>query len=258
MKKLGYSCVVVLCSAVWAAGCQETTTLPTTPSGLPTDKVAVLTISCPADQTIRSLNGVNAPVDYPSPLVTGGQDPVSASCTPALGVVTPIGTVPGECTASDGLGQTVACAFSIEIRDPQLLFTRFLAFGDSLTAGEVSAPVSSVVDVSASYPFKLQQMLAVQYPTQTIAIINAGVPGEETNNGTSRIGLEIGAARPEVVLIMEGTNDALRDTFSLSATTQALDSMVRDALSRGAEAMIATVPPVRPPGAELENGTSLA
>ncbi len=248
MQKLGYSCVVALCSAVWTGACQETTTLPTTPSALPTDKVAVLTLSCPADQTILSLNGINASVDYPPPEVTGGQDPVSASCTPVTGVVSPIGTVPGQCTASDGLGQTAACAFSIEIRNPQLLSTQFLAFGDSLTAGEVSSPVSTVLDVTASYPVKLQQMLAAQYPTQTIEVINAGVPGERTNNGASRIGLEIGAARPEVVLIMEGTNDALRATFSLSATTQALDSMIRDALSWGSDAMIATVPPVRPPG----------
>ena len=175
---------------------------------------------------------------------------MSAACTPVLGVVSAIGTVPGQCAASDGLGQTASCAFSIEIRNPQLLSTQFLAFGDSLTAGEVSSPVSTILDVTASYPFKLQQMLAAQYPTQTIEIINAGVPGETALSGASRIRPELNAARPEVVLVMEGANDVGGMTYSLSATTQALDTMIRESQGRGAEAMIATVPPVRVPGRE--------
>ncbi len=251
MKKLGYSCVVALCAAVCTGACQETTTLPTTPSALPADKVGVLTLSCPADQTILSLNGTNAPVDYPSPQVGGGQEPVSTSCTPAVGSVVPVGTVPGQCTASDGLGQSTSCAFSIEIVDPRLLRTRFLAFGDSLTAGETSTPVSTILEVSKSYPFKLQQVLAARYPTQTIEIVNAGLSGETAVEGLSRIGLQVDAVRPEVVLIMEGSNDVLTPMFDLAATTQALDGMIRDAQTRGSEAMIATVPPVRPPGREL-------
>ena len=251
MKKLGYSCVVALCSAVWTGACQETTTLPTTPSSLPADKVGVLTLSCPADQMILSLNGTNAPVSYPSPQVTGGQDPVSTSCTPALGAVFPVGTAPGQCTASDGLGQSVACNFSIEIINPRLLRTRFLAFGDSLTAGEVASPVSAILEISKSYPFKLQQVLAARYPTQTIDVINAGLSGEPATKGVSRLGLQVQAVRPEVVLIMQGTVDALGAMFDLAATTQALDDMIRDAQLRGSEVIIATVPPVRPPGREL-------
>ena len=251
LKRVGDLCVVALCTAVWTGACQETTTLPTVPTTLPPDKVGVLTISCPADRTILSLNGTNAGIDYPSPQTTGGQAPVSASCTPEAGTVLPVGTVPVECNASDGLGQTAACAFSIEIRDPRLLRTRFLAFGDSLTAGEVSAPIPTAVEVSKSYPFKLQQMLAAQYPSQTVDVINAGVSGETAIEGASRIGSQVNAFGPEVVLIMEGTNDASGPTFDLSATTQALDSIIRDVRGRGSDAMIATVPPVRPPGRSI-------
>ena len=251
LKRVGYPWVVALCAALWSGACQETTTLPTVPTTLPPDKVGVLGISCPADQMILSLNGTNASVDYPSPQTTGGQAPVSVSCTPELGAVLPVGTAPGQCNASDGLGQTVSCAFSIEIVDPRLSRTRFLAFGDSLTAGEVSSPVATILEISKSYPFKLQQLLAARYPTQTIEVINAGLPGEAASDGVGRIGLQVDAVRPEVVLIMQGTVDALGAAFDVGATTQALDGMIREALTRDADAIIATLPPVRSPGREV-------
>lgn len=251
LKRVGYVCVAALFAALWTGACQETTTLPIVPTTLPPDKVGVLNIFCPADQTILSLNGTNAGLDYPSPQTTGGQAPVFSSCAPAAGTVLPVGTVPVECNASDDLGQTAACAFSVRILSPRLLRTKFLAFGDSLTAGEVSYPISTILQISKSYPFKLGQMLGARYPTQTIEMVNAGLSGETAIQGLNRIGLQVDAVRPEVVLILQGTNDLSGSMFDLNATNQALDGMIRASQTRGAEPIIATVPPVRVPGREI-------
>ena len=253
MSKFVYRVVVSLSLLVWATGCQESTTLPTAPSSLPPDKIGVLTIACPADPVARSLNGVNAQVDYAPPQTSGGQAPVSAGCSPESGTALPIGTTPGRCTATDTLGQTVSCSFLVQVLPAaQLSKTKFLAFGDSLTAGITSSALTLLLEPGKSYPFKLQEKLARKYPTQTIEVVNAGLPGEMATDGVGRLGTQINAVRPDVVLIMEGTNDALSPGYSVSATSAALDSMVDDVFSRDAEAMIATVPPVRPgsPGGE--------
>ena len=183
---------------------------------------------------------------------------MSTSCSPESGTALPIGTTPGRCTATDTLGQTVSCSFLVQVLPAaQISKTKFMAFGDSLTAGVTSSALTLLLEPGMSYPFKLQEKLARKYPTQTIEVVNAGLPGEKATDGVSRLGTQINAVRPEVVLIMEGTNDALSQGYSVSATSAALDSMVDDVFSRDAEAMIATVPPVRP-GSPVGEGPSNA
>jgi lysophospholipase L1-like esterase len=245
MSTLGFRCAVVL-SALLGSACQETTTLPTTPSTLPPDKVGVLTLTCPVDITVQSVNGVDARVTYPPARTSGGQEPVAVSCSPEPGVSVRVGNRAGSCTASDGLGQSVTCAFSIRVlRPPQLAKTKFLAFGDSLTAGVTAAAVVTVLEPSKSYPFQLQRELSMRYPVQTIDVVNAGLPGELATDGDNRIGAQIDAVRPEVVLIMEGTNDIGTIGNSLASTRSALDDMIDEAQSRGVDALVATVPPSR-------------
>ena len=70
--------------------------------------------------------------------------------------------------------------------------TKYFAFGDSFTAGEVTNPVQSstaraplatklVLVPSASYPAVLQSRLQSAYPAQAsdINVVNAGEPGEK-------------------------------------------------------------------------------
>jgi lysophospholipase L1-like esterase len=256
MDRFTYRLVVALCALAGATACQETTVLPTAPSALPPDKVGELTVACPADRTVESLNGVDARVAYPPPRTSGGQAPVEASCSPESGTALPIGTRSVVCTASDALGQTPTCSFSVRVLPPkQISKTRFLAFGDSLTAGVTSSPLMTALEVSKSYPFKLQERLAGRYRVQTIEVVNAGLPGEEAVDGAKRIGVQIDSVRPDVVLIMEGTNDVGSLTFDLSATSAALDDMIDEVRSRGSEAMIATLPPVRPANPGLERSS---
>ena len=98
---------------------------------------------------------------------------------------------------------------------PRLSHTRFLAFGDSFTAGEVTNPATSASTIgklmvvpSASYPSVLQSRLHATYPSQvtTISVTNAGEPSERILDGLQRFPGAYDATRPEVVLIMEGVN----------------------------------------------------
>ena len=258
MKKLAYRVVVCVAVLGWSVGCQETTTLPITPSSLPEDKVGVLALACPADQMVPSLNGVDASVDYPPPHVSGGQAPVVSSCDPVSGATHAIGTVPATCLATDDIGQTASCSFTLRVLPKRTISkVRYLAFGDSLTAGVTSAPVTPILEPSKSYPFKLEQMLSERYLTQTITVANAGLSGEFATEGVLRIGSQIDGVRPEVVLIMEGTNDLGRPMYSFPATASALDGMVAEARGRGADAIISTLPPIRFDGGKFHTAQDL-
>ena len=94
--------------------------------------------------------------------------------------------------------------------------TRFLAFGDSFTAGEVTNPATGtsgsitklIVVPTASYPTVLQSQLRTTYTNQasTIGVTNAGEPNERILDGAQRFPGTYDATRPEVVLLMEGVN----------------------------------------------------
>jgi lysophospholipase L1-like esterase len=94
--------------------------------------------------------------------------------------------------------------------------TRFLAFGDSFTAGEVTTPVASAVTLThklivvpaASYPSVLQGQLQSAYPSQaaSIAVINNGQPSERILEGLLRFPDVFAASRADAVLLMEGVN----------------------------------------------------
>jgi len=98
----------------------------------------------------------------------------------------------------------------------RLSLTRFMAFGDSFTAGEVTSPIAQapgliqklVVLPAASYPSVLQGQLQATYPSQAsaIAVVNSGEPGERILDGVQRFPSVFDANRPEAVLLMEGAN----------------------------------------------------
>jgi hypothetical protein len=97
---------------------------------------------------------------------------------------------------------------------PRLSRTRFMAFGDSFTAGEVTNPATAapgtitrlIVVPSASYPSVLQSRLQSTYTSQSssISVTNAGEPGERILDGAQRFPGVYDASRPEVVLLQEG------------------------------------------------------
>ncbi len=137
-----------------------------------------------------------------------------------------------------------ACNFLVTIRvSERLRRTRFLAFGDSITEGQVSpAPSFTLLDPFEAYPHKLEQMLHAQYPTQDIVVLNRGWGGEETDEAVLRLTGVLNTDRPEVMLLLEGINGITR--ISPSSTARNLRRMVAAARQRQVEVLIATVMPV--------------
>ncbi len=99
---------------------------------------------------------------------------------------------------------------------PRIARTRFLAFGDSFTAGEVTNPVAAlqsgihklILVPAASYPAVLQATLRSTYSAQSgsISVQNAGEPNERILDGNQRFPAVFAASNAEVVLLMEGVN----------------------------------------------------
>jgi hypothetical protein len=98
------------------------------------------TITCPvAPSPVTSSNGQSATVTYGSATVTGGTAPVTVSCTPASGSTFNLGFTDVACTATDAVRRSASCSFAVTVAlpSPRLGVTTILAFGDSITEGEV-------------------------------------------------------------------------------------------------------------------------
>jgi len=133
--------------------------------------------------------------------------------------------------------------------------TRFLAFGDSLTAGEVTAPAGSglpigvssshklIVVPSASYPSVLHGQLSSRYATQSsaIAVVNAGNPGETVLAGALRFAGEFSVNDPQVVILMEGVNGL--PFVGPDVSTEAIRNMARAATANGARVFVGSMIP---------------
>lgn len=232
---------------------------PTQPDPVPSGP----TITCPAN-VAATTTGTTAQVAYSAPTASGGQPPSTVVCTPASGSLFPLGSTSVACTATDALNRQATCSFAVAVtRLPTLQRTSFLAFGDSITAGEVTVPTSAgatvdalpsfklVVVTAASYPTQLQALLRTRYITQqtTIAVTNAGVPGERATQGVQRFPGVMSQVRPEVVLLLEGYNDlSLFGSAGVNQAATAIETMAREARGRGARVFIASLTPPRAGG----------
>jgi lysophospholipase L1-like esterase len=189
-------------------------------------------------------------VVYGMATVTGGAPPVTVVCSPASGSVFQIGSTAAECTATDQRQRLDTCTFTVTLTaPPRISLTRFLAFGDSMTAGEV-VDLNSVrglaVHDELSYPTDLRLQLASRYTAQTVTVRNEGRSGEAVvaSNAPRRLSALLASGQYDVVLIMEGANDiASRDSRDIPRALDGLRFMVRDARSRGLRPFLGTLPP---------------
>jgi lysophospholipase L1-like esterase len=211
---------------------------------------------CPPSQTVTSPDGLPVPVTFGAATPSGGLAPVEVSCTRQPGSLFSVGSTSVQCTAIDAATQSSACLFDVTVvvPIPRLTRTKFLAFGDSLTAGEVSVPGSGaggsnfkfIIIPSESYPSHLATLLKSRYTAQaaSIEVQNFGLPGEWAQDGMRRLPGVLANNRPEVVLLFEGYNDiASQLTGGVGAAIDAMDVMAREARNRGARVMIPTLPP---------------
>jgi lysophospholipase L1-like esterase len=134
---------------------------------------------------------------------------------------------------------------------PRISKTRFLAFGDSFTAGEVTNPIASaprtigrlVLVASASYPSQLQAQLRTTYQSQATSIVvtNGGEPSERILDGVNRFPNVFDLYRPEVVLLMEGANGLAQVGPDIS--TGLMRIMVQYAKANGARVFVGSMLP---------------
>ncbi|MEO8680965.1 MAG: SGNH/GDSL hydrolase family protein [Vicinamibacterales bacterium] len=147
------------------------------------------------------------------------------------------------------------------VQPGQLKRTKFLAFGDSITAGEISEPTVSAGRVigfkliqvlSAAYPTVLSSMLLSQYASQapSIVVTNAGLSAEKAEFALPRFNTALDIYRPEVVLLMEGYNDICcgNNEVGVRKTEVGIGEMAAMARSRGARVFIGTLAPPQPNG----------
>jgi len=134
-------------------------------------------------------------------------------------------------------------------RTARLTRTRFVAFGDSLTLGEVTAPISStgvnkhVVVPAAAYPAVLQSQLQASYPSQAsnISVLNQGKAGENIIDGVLRFDDVIEASRTDVLLYQEGINSL--GNPGIEITTTLTRFMVQQAKDRDMRVFVGSMLP---------------
>jgi lysophospholipase L1-like esterase len=249
-------CAVIVLS--FAAGCSNPTS-PTPPPPPPPPEAP--TLSCEEGINRATINPDGMAISFPTPEARNGQTPVNVSCSPASGSTFPIGLTTVNCTATDGLNRQASCQFNVTIaRAAQLQRVRFMAFGDSITAGEVTFPGSTalgptsgkqVVVASAAYPTVLQRLLQTRYSFQadTLVVSNQGLGGEKAVNARDRYYAAVASVRPDVLLLWHGHNDIPGglDGAASSAASE-VRIMAIDARARGIRVFIATPLPGRPGG----------
>ena len=233
---------VVLAALVLACGCSDPPIKPGPP--------APPQLACPPSTTIDDAVGAGQPVTYPLATVTGGVPPVVVACNPPSGATFPPGTTTGICTANDSLGRQTACSFTVTLVAVTLNARKYLAFGDSVTAGEDGRSLSirpTFVDPVRAYPAVLQGQLMTSFPVEAPVVSNKGKGGEFATEGVSRLLMELDAERPEALLLLEGYNDLLHFGVSAADTVvAALRTDVRNARGRGVKYIIvSTLTPPR-------------
>jgi lysophospholipase L1-like esterase len=102
-----------------------------------------------------------------------------------------------------------------------------LAFGDSLTHG-------TGANDAESYP-------AVLAAATGLTVVNAGIPGEESDAGLARLPELLAKEQPDLVILGHGGNDLLRKR-DLNLTKANLRQMVELAQASGASVVLLGIP----------------
>lgn len=102
-----------------------------------------------------------------------------------------------------------------------------LAFGDSLTYGTGATPAES-------YPAVLEGLIGRR-------VVNAGIPGEITAEGLSRLPGVLKKERPALMILCHGGNDLLR-RLNQQTTAGNIREMVRTAQEQNVAVIIIAVP----------------
>lgn len=146
---------------------------------------------------------------------------------------------------SPGVSVSVPVGADVPVAARLALGTRnrpnvYLAFGDSITAGEGSSDEEGYVD---------DLRAAMRSYWGRADMVNDGKSGTRSNAGRARMPSSLALHRPAYALILYGTNDwnepDCRNAFPCY-TIDSLRDMVQDTRSAGAHPIVGTIPPVNP------------
>jgi lysophospholipase L1-like esterase len=230
---------------------------------------ATLAISCPSPLMLYTADGAAVVGTFAAPQVTGGTAPVTTSCDRASGTAFSLGPTQVTCTARDARQRTASCSFGVSvIKVPGIAATRFVAFGDSITEGQIDSPCAGTAtsfagylqmlqagprlfDPRGTYATKLETLLNARYLAQTIGVLNAGVGGETADAGKTRLPLVLSQQSVDALVLLEGTNDMSATAFGIPPDTAiasmigGLRSMIRTGRQRGLPVFVGTLLPQR-------------
>jgi lysophospholipase L1-like esterase len=236
--------------AIASVSCSKTATAPTPP---PPPPAAAPTISCPDAISATADASGSARINYPHPENHGGEGAVTITCAPESGEAFPVGATQVECTIKDALNRSASCSFSVTITAaPRLRLTRFMAFGDSLTAGEIVVPGGDDTETrpnpDAAYPAVLAGLLSARYTTQNLIVTNRGKAAEQAERALGRFVDSFLQDSPEAVIILEGVNDiVVAPTSGLGVDTaeRGVSALAADARNRHARVFLVDLPPTK-------------
>lgn len=247
---------VAVLALICAAGCNAT---PSAPTPAPPPPVAIPEppeLTCPAPVTTSARTSAGTAVTYDTPESRKGQGTVTVACTPPSGTMFPVGVTQAECVATDSLGRTGSCSFSVTVTaPPRLRGTKIMTFGDSLTVGATvlgSDPYATVHPPETAYPTVLGQLLSARYTDQTITVFNRGQVGEQAWRALARFIATFRADNPDIVVLQEGYNDfrvaqmEKNDLVGIENAALGISELAGDARRRGARVFICTLAPSRP------------
>ena len=167
-------------------------------------------------------------------------------CTPPSGSSFPIGNSTSACVATDSLQRTDRCTLTITVEAvPVIGANRFVAFGDSITEGKLANG-----DIAqTTYPAGLKRELEARYSSQLFFVTGAGLGGESSTGGVSRLPGVLNASNSEVLLLLHGVNDlAFGNPSSIPPMIANLRTMIQQGQGRGLRVFLATLPPQIPGG----------
>ncbi|MFT7414714.1 MAG: acyl-CoA thioesterase-1 [Methylophagaceae bacterium] len=122
----------------------------------------------------------------------------------------------------------ISCSDSLPTLRPLASNAVIVAFGDSLTFG------TGANSQAESYPAVLQQLTGR-------TVINAGIPGEISQQGLLRLPLILEQTKPDLVVLCHGGNDLIRKLGNDQLKNN-LEKMIGLIQKSGAEVLLIAVP----------------
>ena len=248
--------LTIVAALSWCGACSSPSAPTPRPpalidSGVSGPTTAPPSLTCPSPIAAVSPLAGPATVSYDIPSAMSGEPPVTVRCTPEANATYAVGTTIVECIATDARQRTASCTFPVTVAAaPRLQRGRIMAFGDSITTGEVIVPNTQellLTPTPASYPSVLQALLRARYGDQAV-VFNAGLSGEKVAFADRRFPSTFLNYSPDVVVLLEGANDLLYadPAAGIQSAELGMAVIAADARNRRARVFIALLTPSRP------------